>query len=105
MNELRALRSPVNALRREMVRELALVRVRRMADDCCHRWFVNRSNHELLPDPHPFIRRMGQAGLRPPSFAAGYNFLDGCHRSNTNPEPQRLIRILLPWSRNYSAAF
>ena len=105
MSELRSLRSRVNALRRKMVRELALVRVRRMADDYCHRWFVNRSNHELPPDPHSFIRRMGQAGLRLPSFAAAYNFLDGCRRSNTNPEPQRLIRILLPWSRNYGAAF
>ena len=103
MNELRSLRARVNALRRKMVHALAIVRVRRIADDYCHRWFVATSNHELPPDPQPFIRRMGKAGLRLPSFAAAHNFLNDCRRKNIDPDPERLVRVLLPWSRRYSA--
>ena len=51
MNELRALRARVNALRRKMVHALAIVKVRRMADDYCRTWFVAKSNHELPPTP------------------------------------------------------
>ena len=101
MNELRALRARVNALRRKMVHALAIVRVRRMADDYCHRWFVATSNSELPPDPHRLIQRLGRAGLRLPSFATANNFLHDCRREKTAPDPERLIRILLPWARRY----
>ena len=40
MSELRSLRARVNALRRKMAHALAIVKVRRMADDYCHRWLV-----------------------------------------------------------------
>ena len=56
MSELRSLRARVNALRRKMVHALAIVKVRRMADDYCHRWFVATSNHELPPDPQRLFR-------------------------------------------------
>ena len=104
MNELRALRSRVNALRRKMVRELAIVKVRRMADDYCHRWFVATSNHELPPAPQRLIQGLARSGLRLPSFASANNFLDGCRRSNTDPDPQRLVSVLLPWARRYLAS-
>ena len=68
MNELRALRTRVNALRRKMALPLAIVRVRRMASDYCHRWSVAQSNHELPPDPHPFIQSMVRVGIWLPSF-------------------------------------
>ena len=103
MNELRALRARINALRRKMVHALSIVRVRRIAGDYCHRWFLATSNHELPPDPQPFIRGMGKAGLWFPSFAAAHNFLNDCRRKNIEPDPERLVRVLLPWSRRYSA--
>ena len=104
MNELRALRSRSNALRRKMVHALSIVKVRRMADDYCHRWFVAKSNHELPPDPQRLIQGLGRAGLRLPSFASANYFLDGCRRSNTDPDPQRLVSVLLPWARRYLAS-
>ncbi len=102
MNELRALRTRVNALRRKMALPLAIVRVRRMASDYCHRWSVAQSNHELPPDPHPFIQSMVRVGIWLPSFPAARNFLDGCRRAKTAPDPERLVGILLPWSHRYT---
>ena len=104
MNELRALRSRVNALRRKMVHALSIVKVRRMADDYCHHWFVATSNHELPPDPQRLIQGLGRAGLRLPSFASANNFLDDCRRNNTDPDSQRLVSVLLPWARRYLAS-
>ncbi len=104
MSELRSLRARVNALRRKMAPALAIVRVRRMADDYCHRWFVATSNHELPPDPQRLIQGLGRAGLRLPSFASANNFLADCRRGNTEPDPQRLVAVLLPWARRYLAS-
>ena len=104
VNELRALRARVNALRREMAPALAVVKVRRTADDYCHRWSVATSNHELPPDPHRMIQGLALAGLRLPSFASANNFLNGCRRSNTDPDPERLVAVLLPWARRYLAS-
>ncbi len=96
VNELRALRARVNALRRKMAPALAVVKVRRTADDYCHRWSVATSNNELPPDPHRMIQGLALAGLRLPSFASANNFLNGCRRSNTDPDPERLRRKMAP---------
>ena len=101
MNELKALRARVNALRRKMVHALAIVKVRRMADDYCRTWFVAKSNHELPPDPHRLIQGLAQAGLRLPSFASANNFLYDCRRRKADPDPERLVNVLLPWARRY----
>ena len=104
MSELRSLRARVNALRRKMAPALAVVKVRRTADDYCHRWSVATSNYELPPDPQRLIKGLGQAGLRLPSFASANNFLDDYRRRNTDPDPQRLFRVLLPWARRSLAS-
>ena len=103
MNELRALRSRVNALRRKMVHALYILRVRRIAGGYCHRWSVATSNHELPPDPHRLIQGLVRSGLRLPSLASANNFLHDCRRKNIEPDPERLVHVLLPWSRRYSA--
>ena len=71
MNELRALRARVNALRRKMAPALAVVKVRRTADDYCHRWSVATSNHELPPDPHRMIQGLGLGRSPPPLLPVG----------------------------------
>ena len=48
-----ALRSRVNALRRRMALELAVVRLRRLAQEYCVQWTVAVSDGRAVPDPIP----------------------------------------------------
>ena len=89
---MHALRSRVNALRRRMALELAVVRLRRVAQEFCVQWTVARS------DSHPFVRRVVQAGFRLPTFMAVHNYLDRCRSQNATPDSDEIVRSLLPWS-------
>ena len=59
------------------------------------------SNDELPPDPHRLIQGLVRSGLRLPSFPSANNFLYDCRRKSIGPDPERLVRVLLPWSRSY----
>ena len=95
MNDLRR---RVNALRRKMARKLAVVRLRRLAEEFCLQWTVARADRRPAPESHPFILRVVQAGFRLPTFMAAHNYLDRCRRQKTLPDCNALLRSLLPWS-------
>ena len=95
---MHALRSRVNALRRRMALALAVVRLRRLAQEFCVQWTVARSDSEPPPDSHPLVRRVVDAGFRLPTFMAVHNYLDRCRSQNATPESDEIVRSLLPWS-------
>ena len=69
-SELNALWARVRALQRRFARELAEYRLGLICDDLCHRWHVAWSDHKPLPEIQPFIRRVMDAGYRPPPIRA-----------------------------------
>ena len=93
-----ALRSRVNALRRKMALELAVVRLRRLAQEYCLQWTVALADRRPAPESHPFILRVADAGFRLPTFMAAHNYLNRCLRQDTLPDCDGLLRSLLPWS-------
>ena len=103
MTEIRALWNRVRALQRKLAREIAVVRIRDLADDYCRTWYEYRSNNQLPPDPHPFIQRVIQAGYRlSASLPPAHNYLDDCRRRDAAPDPFELFCRLLPWSRAWA---
>ena len=95
MNDLRR---RVNALRRKMARALAVVRLRPLAQELCAQWDSAISDSRPLPQSHPFIRRVAQAGFRLPTFMAAHRYLERRRRQNALPDWYELLRALLPWS-------
>ena len=93
-----ALRSRVNALRRKMALELAVVRLRRLAQEYCVQWTVALADRRAAPESHAFVRRVVDAGFRLPTFMAVHNYLNGCRSRSAIPECDGLLRSLLPWS-------
>ncbi len=95
-SEINALWTPVRALQRKLARELAAYRLDLLSRDLCHRWFVAQSDQKPLPEVQPFIRRIIDAGYRLLPLAAANNYLLDCQRKNTAPDPDVLLKSILP---------
>ena len=73
---MRSLQARVRALRRIMAKELAVVRVRRLAEEFCIESLVGRADRQPPSHPHVFIQRVASAGFRLPSFMAVHKYLE-----------------------------
>ena len=61
------LRARVRALQRKMALELAVLRLRRLAEERCLQSLVARADRQPQPEPHAFIQRVVSSGFRLPS--------------------------------------
>ena len=98
MYSLYRLRARVDALLHKLARPVAIVRLRRLADEFSLQWTVAIANRQSPPGSHPFIKRVADAGFRLTTFMALYNYLERCRSQNTIPGCNEIIRSLLPWS-------
>ena len=103
-SEINALWARVRSLQRKLARELAVYRLDLLSRDLCHRWFVAWSDHKPLPEIQPFIRRVIDAGYRLLPWGAANNYLQGCRRKNTVPDPDALLNVILPSAGNIRPA-
>ena len=103
MDTLSALRARVRALQRKFARELAALRLRRLAEEHCRQSSEARADCQPPPGSHAFIRRVAAAGFRLPSFMAVHNYLERCRANNSLPDREDLLHALIPWSQDYPA--
>ena len=99
------LRRRINALRRKLAIPLAVVRLRRLAQEFCIESNVARSERQPQPESHPFIKRVADAGFRLPTFLAVHKYLERCRTQNTLPDPHGLVHTLLPRSANFGTFY
>ena len=64
MLTLSQLRRRVDALKRKYAKELAVVRLRRLADQYSQQWACDISDRKPAPQSQPFIRQIAQSGYR-----------------------------------------
>ena len=98
---MNGLRARVDALRRKMVFELAILRLSRLVNEFCMQYNAASLDRRTLPTFHDLVRRVSSAGLWLPSITAVYRYLVRCRSRNEVPEPEDLLRVFLPWSRLY----
>ena len=103
MDTLSSLRARVRALQRKLAPELALLRLRRLAEEHCLKSSVAQADRQPPPESHAFIRRVASDGFRLPTFMAVHKYLERCRANNSLPDRENLVRALIPWARNYPA--
>ena len=96
MSEINALWRRVRALQRKLAHEPAELRLGRICDDLCERWFAAWSDHKPLPEIRPFIKRVMDAGYRLLPLGAANNYLLDYLRKDDSPNPQLLLEAVLP---------
>ena len=90
---LAQIRRRVNALKRKFALELAILRLRRIAEAVADNWDLDEP-----PEPHDVIQRVAKAGFRLSTFMRLQHYLKDIRSQGDVPEPRRIVTSLLPWA-------
>ena len=90
---LSQIRRRVNILKRRFAPELAIIKLRRVAEAVSDDW-----NPDQPPEPADVIARIVRAGFRLPTFMRLRRYLDDTIRQGDVPEPESIVLNLLPWA-------
>ena len=86
------IRRRVDALKRRFAPELAIIKLRRIAEAVSDDW-----DPDQPPEPADVIERIAKAGFRLPTFANLRRCLDNAQRQGVVPLPEDIVINLLPW--------
>ena len=87
----------LDALRRRYALNIAVHRLRPIAQEYCNQWKAAVAREELPPLSQTLRRRIIAAGYRLPTFPAMQHYLlSWCYREETLPDPNWILRTLLP---------
>ena len=100
MYTLSQIRSGINALRRKYAREIAIYRLRQLAEELCDQWAVAVADKQPAPEPHTLIRRVNRGRFNCYDSMGLHHYLQRCRRENRCPQPKDFVRSLLPWAWN-----
>ncbi len=89
------IRSRINSLKRKFARELAIIKLRRIAEAVADDWTPSDP-----PEPSDVIQRIVKTGFRLPTFANLRRYLDDTRRKGDVPYPNTIVLSLLPWAGN-----
>ena len=87
------IRSRINALKRRFAPELAILKLRRIADAVSDEWDPSEPS-----EPAEVIQRIVDAGFRLPRFMWLRRYLDDIRGREDVPEPESIVLKLLPWA-------
>ena len=87
------IRRRINALNRRFAPELAIIKMRRIAQAVSNDW-----DPDQPPEPHDVIQRVVKAGFRLSTFMRLRRYLDDTIRQGDVPEPECIVLDLLPWA-------
>ena len=90
---LSQIRRRVDALKRRFARELAIIKLRRIAEAVSNDW-----DPDQPPEPVDVIERFVKAGCRLPTFARLSRYLKDTRRQGEVPESEAIVLNLLPWA-------
>lgn len=89
------IRRRIDALKRKFARELAITKLRRIAEAVADDW-----NPDQPPEPADVIQRIVQAGFRLPTFTNLSRYLKDTQRQGDVPDPEEIVLSLLHWAGN-----
>ena len=90
---LSEIRRRIYALMRRFARELAILKLRRIAEAVSDEWDTSAP-----PEPAQVIGRVVNAGFQLPTFMALRHYLDNVRRRQDVPDAEEFVLALLPWA-------
>ena len=87
------IRRRIDALMRKLARELAIIKLRRVAESVSDDW-----NPDAPPEPVAVIQRVVKAGFQLPTFMRLRLYLDETRLRGKVPDPEGIVLNLLPWA-------
>ena len=93
---LSQIRNRINALCRKYARQLAVYRLRPLAEEISGQWAVDVASRKPSPDPRTLVRRIANLGFRFSTFGRLHQYLELCRNRGKIPEPCQIVLALLP---------
>ena len=93
---LAQLRREVNSIQRKLVRELRVVRTRRVAGKYCNLWSDLVARKKLPPNPFRLLKNLRRHTGNPGHFARVDDYLQQCRNRRHLPDPGGILFRLLP---------
>ena len=97
---LAQLRRDVNSIKRKLVRELRVVRARRVVGEYCDLWADLVARKRLPPDPFRLLRSLRRRTGHPGAFPVVDSYLNRCREQRHLPYPDAILFRLLPKEAN-----
>ena len=91
---LSEIRRRVDALKRRFAREIAILKLRQIAESVSDEWDPSEP-----PEPGDVIRRIADAGFRLCTFTDLGRYLKDIRLRGDVPEYEAIVFSLLPWAR------
>jgi len=87
------IRTRINTLKRKFARELAILKLRRIAESVADNW-----DPEDPPEPANVIQLIVKAGFQLNTFTRLSIYLKDIRRQGDVPDPYTIVCQLLPWA-------
>ena len=92
------IRNEIHRMQRKFARELAVFRLRQIAEEIADDWAIATEEGEQLPQPHQVVQRIARAGHRLQTWMNLNNYVQQCLDNGERLNPQRIVLALLPWA-------
>ena len=99
MYTLSQIQRRVDVLKRKYAKELAIYRLRQLAESISNDWAVAIAEDRELPQPLQIVRRIADAGVRSDFFSLLHRYIERCRQEAKIPDPLEIVLSLLPWAR------
>ena len=92
------IRREIKYLQRRFARELAVARVRRVAQQISEEWAIAVANKKPKPDPFACVRKVtdSRAGVANPM--PFHKYIESCGQNDRQPKVRDMVIALLPWA-------
>ena len=95
---LAQIRTQVHQWQRRFARELAVYRLRQLAEEIADDWTIATSEQEELPQPHQVVQRVARQGHLLKTYMNLNQYVQRCIDEERCLEAPQIVRSLLPWA-------
>ena len=95
------IRNQIHRMQRKFAKELAVFRLRQIAEEIADDWAIATDNGEQLPQPHQVVQRVAAAGHRLWTWMNLSRYVQECLDKKECLNPQQMVLALLPWAWNH----
>ena len=97
---LSQIRNQVHSLQRKFAKELAVYRLRQLAEEIADEWELALAEKEELPQPHQVVQRVAGEGHLLKTYMNLNLYVRRCLDEGKCLIPQKIVLALLPWAWN-----
>ena len=98
---LSQIRNEIHRFQRQFAKELAVFRLRLLAEEIADDWAIATDNKEQLPQPHQVVRRVAREGHLLHTYMNLAKYVQRCIDKKECLNPQLMVLALLPWAWNH----